>query len=287
MNCSIFNTEFRDAFRRILIRYLFNGDTTAACSRLVPCKTPRSSTATVTGTFCTNNQAHQKSDNNIPQKNHYDNVKSTIIMPLAGSSDRFPEVSINNGSLDSGNFNALPQKHNNCEEDVEVELILQQKVHEPTLNSPNDIKFSSIILVDKTQQLSKSVSGVEATYVSTLGGAIISENLLNPLINSKQSVMPSPNKLTRTNAQTTESKLKVYKIKPRIFHCPQHQSLDYGKSSEFSNEFPDTFQKHRNGSFLSLDNGIPEHEDNISHHHNSLKFYTTKVSNNVSQITQL
>lgn len=101
--------------------------------------------------------------------------------------------------------------------------------------------------------------------------------------------MPSPNKLTRTNAQATESKLKVYKIKPRIFHCPQHQSLDCGKSSEHSNEFPDKFHKHRKGSFLSLDNGIPEHEENISHHNNSLntKFYTTKISNNVSQITQL
>ena len=53
---SIFNTEFRDAFRRILIRYLFNGDATAACSRLVPCKTPRSSTITnVSGSQINNN----------------------------------------------------------------------------------------------------------------------------------------------------------------------------------------------------------------------------------------
>lgn len=52
---SIFNTEFRDAFRRILVRYLFNGDV-SACSELLACNKRASATSrTHSGTMIDHN----------------------------------------------------------------------------------------------------------------------------------------------------------------------------------------------------------------------------------------
>ncbi|XP_017494027.1 PREDICTED: dopamine receptor 1-like, partial [Rhagoletis zephyria] len=119
---SIFNTEFRDAFRRILIRYIFNGDTTAACSRLVPCKTPRSSTATVTGSLTVNNQIHNhnlNNNNNNCTKSHF-NVMTTIAVST-GSMSQLPKASIDDRSLDSGILNASPHNENENHEAEDVE----------------------------------------------------------------------------------------------------------------------------------------------------------------------
>lgn len=290
---SIFNTEFRDAFRRILVRYIFNGDTTAACSRLVPCKTPRSSTATVTGSLTANNQVQYNQNNNNNHnctKSHF-NVMTTVAVST-GSMSQLPKGSTDDKSLNSNLPNASPfENETHDDEDVEVELILKHQMHEPTLNSPNNIQFfckvqsetATHLGSEKNNNINDKETGTYCSYSKNVPSSdelLLSSHLDNP------KVIFSSHSENRKASQPMIP--KITKIKPRLSHLSQQKSLDYEKNTL---NFQENNKSHKsqNGSTSSLNNGTQTGpEENNNYNNKVLKTKHCKQKNHsVFQVTQL